>query len=329
MGRRHAIALILLVAVLGAGCASHRIETDPPGAIVEYSPTGIDPWMPVTGDAASSMTPLSFTPSWNGYAFVRARRPDFVPTERTLVDAGRPSMWRRIFASEELSYTLRPTAERELAQRLDDQDAGTTTTLAAATIDDATTSSVVMPLELLPEDAATIDKQLADLKAHPDTLTEGNGRFEETGLMPEGTSRLRLINATSLDAEFLIGGPEPQTVSLEPFRETAIELPPGHRQVAALPTVSGPFQTFFVDADLEQARSYTLLYFGNASQERHLDEILETVNALRTQTPTIAIPEVELPAPSEEELPSSGSGRRPPGAGGGRRGGGPPRRGGR
>jgi hypothetical protein len=80
---------ILGVAVmaLAGGCAMIKVETDPPGARVEYSYNGLAPWQPWRGGQGKDLAP-SRNIVWCGTScFVRAEKEGYRPTPPKLIEA--------------------------------------------------------------------------------------------------------------------------------------------------------------------------------------------------------------------------------------------------
>ena len=101
------IQLLVLLLWIGAisGCATVSVTSDPPGAEVVCSPTGMPPWQAWPPQTLKSVT----TPArrWirpDPYYFVRVHKDGYYPPPPAFVDVG---VWRR----QQLHFQLEPTPE--------------------------------------------------------------------------------------------------------------------------------------------------------------------------------------------------------------------------
>jgi uncharacterized membrane protein YgcG len=177
-----------------------------------------------------------------------------------------------------------------------------------------------------PEEAErrrAIDAQVERLFAErmQSASTVDNINFEESGRTPDGP-RLRIFNATSIDLEVLISGPDSRIVALEAYAEESVTLLPGEFLIAALPVAPGVFDEFVGRFELLGSYTYTFTYLG-LELGRELDEA-EKASATRIERPEMDVPEVRLPEGYQEKprTPNGQNGGAAGGAGGGRRGGG-------
>jgi hypothetical protein len=113
---RLAAALVIFSGVLlGSGCARVRFESNPPGAVIEYSRTGAPPWLPLERDAETgepSRTPLAESRPFHGYAFVRAQLEGYLPSVRRLVNFS--DLW-----GQTIAFELEKTAAFAALEKLD------------------------------------------------------------------------------------------------------------------------------------------------------------------------------------------------------------------
>ena len=96
------VALFLLVFVLMIGCALVRIKSEPSGAKILYSSTGMEPWEPLGTKADPLLTPALLYRFKRGFSFYKVEKPGFSPTLPRLVET-------YPFHKENVQFTLSKT----------------------------------------------------------------------------------------------------------------------------------------------------------------------------------------------------------------------------
>jgi hypothetical protein len=105
-------ALAAAAFLLETGCAVVTVESDPPGARLLYSETGLAPWMPWQPEKGNDITPSRSTVRPGTLRFMRAEKDGYYPSTPQLVEAF-------LFSPEKITFALAPTPALAAQQKRD------------------------------------------------------------------------------------------------------------------------------------------------------------------------------------------------------------------
>ncbi len=98
--------------LLEMGCAIVSVESDPPGARLVYSDTGLPPWRPWQPEKGNDIAPSTSAVRSGALRFMRAEKDGYYPSPPQLVEAF-------VFKPEKISFKLDPTPELAARQKRD------------------------------------------------------------------------------------------------------------------------------------------------------------------------------------------------------------------
>ena len=268
------LLIYLMILALIAGCAVVRIESDPPGAVILYSPNGMPPWTPLGQEGDYILTPATHRHFNKKVHFYRVVKAGYLSTLPQLAES-------YPFHRSTLHFTLgktRATIESEYREKgyvlldgkwVDPQEKGLVeyqgkwiTPEEKFTKEQREKGLVKFEGKwMTPEEKkkaftrkqkeeglilfkgrwiTQADKQLEqEIDEHVDSAFSSEHReLPHPGVMgaiPGEKSRVRVLNGTGGDVMFFFSGKDSHRMALHYYESRNIDLEPGSYRVAVFP----------------------------------------------------------------------------------------------
>jgi hypothetical protein len=299
---RSAYLGLLALAVGLAGCSVVTIESNPPGAEIYYSETGLYPWMPwPPGADTPSVTPARVVGATPGIYVASVTRDGYYASQPQVIDCMRVG-----FARSRFDLTVRPQATPieapEAAPGMDVAMGGEPSDPTVQTPIDATTAT--LPADAA-RDASTDSIETSDITlgttdpAERAKIVDLVDRFFELGAAPMTTPtllanlgndlpRVQVLNGTGETVSFLLSGPDVDFLSLPAYSNFSFQIAPGQYRVA-LREVDQASTTSIGTLSLRPGDWYYVAY------RRAPDRPLPSPEATAELEMLMKTPELELP----------------------------------
>jgi len=330
MSFKKSIVVFLCASLFLIGCTMVRIQSDPSGAMILYSSTGMEPWEPMGDKENPLRTPALFYRFKRGFSFYKVEKPGYSPTRPSLVEI-------YPFHKESVQFTLSKTVatiEQEYKDmgfiRLGDKWVDPIKeglapykdkwmqpdeAFAAGQKDKGLVLFRGQWMKEEEKDQIIAEEQKGkglvqykgewllpeekEREENADTLVEE--AFQKPyrnlnpptiiGSIPQDLIRIRVLNGTGDNVIYYFSGKRSRGIPLDPYESQIVDFPPGTYRIAVMSLAAGDTPACLT-FDFKSGIRYSLIEEGSP-----LASTVKTEKALSRQEIRIKyeIPELEIP----------------------------------